>query len=57
MYALFLVESFDCLDPADPAIIIYPGCACAGATNGPVVLPTRLPVVYPFFDLCKSAFR
>jgi len=57
MYALFFVELFDYLTPADPAIVIYPGCACAGSTNRPVVLPTRLLVVYPFFDLCKSAFQ
>ena len=53
----FFVELFVCLVLVDPAIIIYPGCACAGSTKGPVVLPTRLPMVYPFFNLCKSAFR
>jgi len=53
----FYSSLFDFLAPADPAIVIYPGCACASSTNGPVVLPTRLPAVYPSFDLCKSAFR
>jgi len=57
MYALFLVDLFDRLAPVDPALVIYPGCACADLTNTPVEIPTRIPVVYPFLDLCKSTFR
>ena len=56
MYALFLVELLDYLARVDPSIVIYPGCTCAGPTNIPVELPTRLPVVYPFFDLCEFTF-
>jgi len=54
MYALLLVDLFDRLAPVGPDLVINPRYACADLTNNPMELSTRLSVVYPFLDLCKS---